>query len=83
MLMVHNNESLDLLNTGATDEEEPDEMLLTRTEPLALCAAESTARSTNNIPGEFEKRISDIKAKLNQIKNSINSEMDNKPQMSA
>lgn len=28
----------------------------------------------SSVPGEFERRITDIKAKLSQIKNSINSE---------
>jgi len=80
MLMVHKNESLDLLNSNPTDDEQ-DEMLLTRTDPeVAISSnAESTHRSGQGIPGEFEKRITDIKAKLNQIKNSINTELDNKP----
>jgi len=86
MLMVHKNESLDLLNSNQTDDEQ-DEMILTRTD--AGCAisssnAESTYRSNQGgIPGEFEKRITDIKAKLNQIKNSINTELDNKPKSDA
>jgi len=32
MLMVHKNESLDLLNSNQTTDEEQDEMLLTRTD---------------------------------------------------
>jgi hypothetical protein len=80
MLMVHKNESLDILNSNQTDDEH-DEMLLTRTEGgISSSQAESTHRSGGQgIPGEFEKRITDIKAKLNQIKNSINTELDNKP----
>jgi len=81
MLMVHKNESLDLLNSNQTDDEQ-DEMILTRTDvgAASLSNAESTHRSNQGgIPGEFEKRITDIKAKLNQIKNSINTELDNKP----
>jgi hypothetical protein len=68
-------------------DDEQDEMILTRTD--AGCAisssnAESTYRSNQGgIPGEFEKRITDIKAKLNQIKNSINTELDNKPKSDA
>ena len=68
MLMVHKNESLDLLNSNQTDEEQ-DEMILTRTDvggAISSSNAESTYRSNQGgIPGEFEKRITDIKAKLN------------------
>ena len=81
MLMVRKDESLDLLNS-ATDEEH-DELVLTRTDADVAVTSQtnSTQRSNNDkgIPGEFEKRISDIKAKLNQIKNSINTELDTKP----
>ncbi len=63
MLMVHKNESLDLINSNPTDDEQ-DEMLLTRTDNISS-NAESTHRSGQGIPGEFEKRITDIKAKLN------------------
>ena len=85
MLMVHKNESLDMLNSNQTDDEH-DELLLTRTDPDlgggngSSSNADSTQRSNlGGMPGEFEKRITDIKAKLNQIKNSINTELDNKP----
>lgn len=69
MLVVRKDESLDILNSNATDEEQ-DEMLLTRTDVGGAVSSQtnSTHRSNNEkggIPGEFEKRISDIKAKLN------------------
>jgi len=67
--------------------DDQDEMLLTRTDGGnnadagmtlkygtgdAVC---STQRSISSVPGEFEKRITDIKTKLNQIKSSINNEL--------
>lgn len=60
-------------------------MLLTRTDcggneagmslKYGTGVANSTQRSISSAPGEFEKRITDIKTKLNQIKSSINNEL--------
>lgn len=67
--------------------DDQDEMLLTRTDgecasgevgmslKYGTGAACSTQRSISSVPGEFEKRITDIKTKLNQIKSSINNEL--------
>jgi len=59
--------------------EEQDEMLLTKTDAMSVRYGTgnvcSTQRSTSSVPGEFEKRITDIKNKLNQIKSSINNDL--------
>jgi hypothetical protein len=69
---------------GGTGNIMEDEMLLTRTEAGLSFQFGSNVCSTqrsiiipsqvSGVPGEFEKRINDIKAKLTQIKNSINIE---------
>ncbi|TNV74335.1 hypothetical protein FGO68_gene17562 [Halteria grandinella] len=65
---------------GNTGNNGDDEMLLTRTEAgmsfqfgSNVCSTQrSIAIPSANNAGEFEKRISDIKARLTEIKNSIN-----------
>lgn len=86
MLTVRNDESLASDSQSCFQE---DEMLLTHTDPALSfhlgTNVSSTQRSNQPVvvqaPGEFEKRITDIKAKLNQIKNSINTEIDKQPSL--
>ena len=70
------------------DEQIDDDLLLTKTEGSLLMKFNtnicSTQRSVspalaqqNSANGEFEKRITDIKTKLTQIKNTINNEIEN------
>lgn len=95
MLIVRNNESLDegfssvgQSQEGGAGQAIDDEMLLTRTEAglsfqfgSNVCSTQkSISLPHGSVPGEFEKRISDIKARLTEIKNSINTtEVETKP----
>jgi hypothetical protein len=55
-----------------------DDLLLTRTEGTMKfnTGVLSTQRDNFSNGGEFEKKITDIKSKLNQIKNTINCEIE-------
>ncbi|CDW85489.1 UNKNOWN [Stylonychia lemnae] len=66
------------------DETFDDELMLTKTEGSTqmkfgsnICSTQRSMHQNMSVNGEFEKRITDIKQKLTQIKNTINNEIEN------